>query len=148
MQRQRPSELKSKGTQSATKGVNMAAKPANAAQKQWMSDIAGWAVENIGFLYGQEYNGALVQLHHVLGRSAKHNKIAIGHWFILPVPYELHDVSGNSIFNVTHHKHSFTNKFGNQRDLFGKMISDMGNAMDGHQTPPFNVVLSIMDTTA
>jgi len=125
----------------------MAAKKANAAQKQWMSDMAGWAECNLGLLYGDIYDGSEdIQLHHVLGRSAKHNKVAVGHWFILPVPFELHDVSSNHHFNVTHYKRNFTNQYGMQRDIFNKVYQ--GLKVCGYEVPGQEVYDAIMDTRA
>ena len=125
----------------------MATKPANAAQKQWMSDIAEWANENIHNLYTGGYaQDCNFQLHHVLGRSYKQNKVAIGHWFIIPVPFDLHDVSSDCEYNVTHNKHKFTDRFGKQSELFSEMISDM--EMDGYDTPSQEVLNAIMDTRA
>lgn len=124
----------------------MATKPANAAQKQWMSDIAEWANNNIGLLYDFDCSNKGFQLHHVLGRSAKHNKVSIGHWFIIPVPFDLHDVSSDSPFNVTHHKHKFTDEYGKQSEIFDNMATDM--AIEGHSSVPYEVWRSIMDTNA
>lgn len=128
-------------------GIKMATKPANAAQKQWMSDIAEWSNDNIEMLYdggyAQECN---FQLHHALGRSAKHNKVAIGHWFVIPVPFDLHDISSDSELNVTHHKHKFTDRFGNQRHIFKHMINEM--CMDGYELPPVEALKAIMETNA
>ncbi|WP_372857661.1 hypothetical protein [Pseudoalteromonas sp.] len=123
----------------------MATKPANAKQKQWMSDVAEWANDNIDLLYRFAPRQG-VQLHHVLGRSAKHNKVAIGHWFIIPVPFELHDVSSNHPLNVTHHKHVFTEKFGKQSEIFDRMVNDM--EVCGYETPPFDAWQAIMRTNA
>ncbi len=123
----------------------MATKPANAKQKQWMSDIAEWAERNIDLMYDYECLEG-IQLHHVMGRSAKHNKVAIGHWFIIPVPSELHDVSSNNPFNVTHHKHSFTERFDLQSELFSLMMADM--EMGNYETPSQEVYNAIMDTRA
>lgn len=121
----------------------MASKPANAAQRKWMSDVAEWAEVNIDLIY----DGAnSIQLHHVLGRSAKHNKIAIGHWFIIPVPYHLHDVSSHHPESVTHCKKEFVKSFGNQRDIFRDMVNDM--RMEMYALPPIEVLNSIMDTNA
>ena len=120
-------------------------KQANAAQKKWMDDITEWALENIGILYGDEWSGCEFQRHHVLGRSAKHNKIAIGHWFILPVPFDLHDVSSNHQLNVTHRKKAFIAQFGNQRDLFETMCNSMES--QGYDVPPNDVFYAIMDTS-
>lgn len=126
--------------------IDMATKPANAKQKQWMSDIAEWANNNnLGLLYDYD-NGRGVQLHHVLGRSAKQNKVAIGHWFIIPVPFDLHDVGSSHIHNVTHHKHEFTKRFGSQRSLFNDMVNDM--RMEMYALPPTEVINAIMDTSA
>ncbi len=121
-------------------------KQANAKQKQWMSDITEWSISNIDLLYGDDYMGAIPQRHHVLGRSAKHNKVAIGHWFIIPVPFELHDVMSNHPDNVTHRKKSFVKRFGTQRDLFLKMVESMRD--DGYELPPTEVLKAIEDTRA
>ncbi len=122
----------------------MAMKQANAAQKQWMKDIVEWAENNIQILYGDEWSNKPIQLHHVLGRSAKHNKVAIGHYFILPVPFELHDVSSNHPDNVTHFKNNFTKRYFRQSYLFIKMLNSMEDY--GYETPNPDVITAIMDT--
>jgi len=61
--------------------------------------------------------GASVQLHHIFGRTAKHNKVDIGHWAVLVLPFELHDVSSGDPLNVTHCKKAFEREFGMQKDL-------------------------------
>lgn len=121
-------------------------KQTNAKQKQFMSDVAEWASENIHKLYGGMYMGAHFQIHHVAGRSAKHNKVPIGHEFILPVPIELHDVHSNHPDNVTHFKKNFVKRFGNQRDLFFAMYLDM--IANGYQVPEVEIVEAIRDTRA
>lgn len=123
----------------------MVTKPANAVQKKWMSDIAEWANDNLVHLF-PDYRGEGFQLHHVIGRSAKHNKVAIGHEFILPIPFDLHDVNSNHELNVTHHKHSFTNAFGTQRSLFEKMCISM--ECYGYKTLELKTYLAIMGTRA
>ena len=124
----------------------MATKPANAAQKQWMKDITEWTYDNLHTLYGNEYLNSNFQRHHVLGRSAKQDKVAIGHWFVIPVPFELHDVSSNHTDNVTHRKKSFVNRFGNQRDLFLTMVESMRDY--GYELPPHDVCEAIRGTSA
>ena len=124
----------------------MANKPANTKQKKWMASIAEFAESNLWELYGEEYSGARYQLHHVLGRSAKHNKVSIGHWFIIPVPFELHDISSNHPDNVTHCKKSFIKRFGNQSDLFNKMATIMD--LQGYTTPDLEVCYAIKGTNA
>ena len=113
------------------------------AQKRWVNDVAEWFRE-IGF---NDFclDGYNFQIHHCGGRKLKHNKVAIGHWFILPLPFELHDVSSNSPVCVTHHKHAFTDMFGLQSELFKEMIESM---VDHGATLPFgqDVIDAIMDT--
>lgn len=118
---------------------------ANAVQKKWMSDISNWANDNLEYLFPDYLDGGF-QLHHVLGRSAKHNKVAIGHEFILPVPIDLHDVESNHKLNVTHHKHAFTDAYGMQRSLFDSMYYLMIN--QGYVVPSSKIHLAIMDTRA
>lgn len=126
----------------------MAAKPANAAQKKWMEDITDYINENgLGDLYGSDYvHDTRMQRHHVLGRSAKNNKVAIGHEFILPVPFELHDVSSNHPENVTHCKKAFVRRFGTQRSLFKRMYQAMNQ--QGYKVPDIDVYNAIMETSA
>ena len=123
-------------------------KQANAKQVKFMSDIAEFINENgLSGLYGQEYEGNInFQLHHVLGRSAKHNKISIGHEFIIPVPFELHDVSSNHPENVTHFKKAFVKKYGDQRCIFQILVNFMENW--GYDVPSLEVYNAIMDTNA
>lgn len=129
-------------------------KQANAAQKRWMKSIAKFIEEeSLGILYGPEFEGRRdFQLHHVLGRSAKHNKVAIGHWFIIPVPVELHDVHSNHPDNVTHFKKNFVKRFGEQRGIFQILVSiiDKWNDFDWNDftIPPAEVYEAIMDTNA
>ena len=118
---------------------------ANLAQKQWMNDVAVWYQE-VGFNHWMLSNmWHDFQLHHIGGRKLKHNKVAIGHWFILPIPIDLHDVNSNHPCCVTHHKHAFTDKFGLQSELFKEMIDSM--VEHGFDLPFDDVVINaIMDT--
>ena len=128
-------------------------KRANSKQKKFMSDIAAFIDEvGLGGLYGVDFEGRKdFHLHHVLGRSAKHNKVEIGHWFIIPVPIELHDVSSNNPLNVTHNKKNFVAKFGDQRGIFQIMYSCMDKWCDfgcNFTLPPKEVYEAIMETNA
>jgi len=122
-------------------------KQANSKQKQWRKDITEFIQEN-GFydLYGEYFNEYNFDRHHVLGKAARHNKIDIGHWFIIPVPKELHDVHSNNNNNVTHFKHNFTKKYGYQRAIF-KNLCDMMLEF-GYEIPPKNVCDAIQMTSA
>ena len=127
----------------------MANKPANAAQKRFTKSIVELVnMASLGILYGANYdNDFNFQIHHVLGRSAKHNKIHIGHWFEIPVPFDLHDVNVNHPLNVTHHKHAFTDKFGKQAQIFNDMLRHMDwNEID--YNIPDDVIAAIGDTRA
>tara|TARA_R110002020_G_scaffold467655_1_gene691393 strand:- start:28604 stop:28975 length:372 start_codon:yes stop_codon:yes gene_type:complete len=123
----------------------MANKPANAAQKKWMKDIAEWADGGVNYLYSCDDPKGF-QLHHVLGRSAKHNKIHVGHWFIIPVPFSYHDINEKNDLNVSYFKHNFTNEFGLQSVLFERMCNDMENL--GYEIPPDDAYYAILDTRA
>lgn len=121
---------------------------ANAAQKEWMQTITDWYFD-WGWRSGSSSYDLVgfgtIQRHHVMGRKAKHNKVAIGEWFVLPIPFVYHDVNSNHQLNVTHHKHAFTDKFGLQSELFKEMIESM---VDHGATLPFgdDVINAIMDT--
>ena len=121
------------------------AKSANTEQVKWMSDIAEWAQDNLHVLYGEDYRAYnSIQLHHVTGRASKHNKVEVGHWYILAIPKELHDVLSNHSLNVTHRKKAFTAKYGMQRDIFTTMVCSM---MDqGYKVPDMIVLDAIRGT--
>jgi hypothetical protein len=115
-------------------------------EKDWRKDITQLIDElGIGCLY-KGYTYEPYQRHHVLGKSAKHNKIHIGYWFINPVPFELHDVNSNHEFNVTHHKKAFKSEYGNESEIFKRLIVLMKE--HGYNTPPKEVIDAIMDTRA
>lgn len=126
----------------------MAAKQANTAQRKWMSDITDYIYENgLGDLYGCEYIYDIrMQRHHVLGRSAKQNKVPIGHWFILPVPFDLHDPNVDHAFHVGKYKHEFVERFGTQRSLFKRLCESM--KQQGYTIPPNEAYHAIMSTNA
>ncbi len=123
----------------------------NAAEKRWLKSISEFIEnEGLGILYGIEFEGRSdFQLHHVVGRTAKHNKIEIGHWFVIPVPWELHDVDSNNPDNVTHFKHNFTKRFGEQCGIFQILVSVMDKWNDfncNYEIPSKEIYTAIMDT--
>lgn len=91
----------------------MKSKPA--AAKRWEQMVAEY-----GCIVTREPN---VQIHHVAGRSARHNKIDIGWYYILPLTPRLHDVSSNHPMNVTLWKNRFEKEYGTQNDLFFQMLN-------------------------
>lgn len=89
----------------------------NAAEKRWLQTVSE---------YGPVVPGAgPTQIHHIFGRTYRQNKVEIGHWAILPLPWQFHDVASNDPCNVTHYRHKFVGKFGTQRDLFDQMLKNM-----------------------
>ena len=123
-------------------------KPANTAQRKWMDDITDYVNENgLGDLYGHEYDGHTnIQRHHVLGRTAKHNKIHIGHWFIIPVPFELHDPNVDHKHHVGKCKKAFVRRFGSQRGIYEHLTTLM--LYQGYAVPPINAHYAILETSA
>jgi len=116
----------------------------NALETKWLRVITDW-YNDIGYA-NQDLNCCYrFERHHVTGRKSKHNKVAIGHWFVLPLPLIYHHVSSNNIYNVTNHRHNFTARFGLQTDLFKEMIDSM---VESGATLPFSqdVIVAIMDT--
>ena len=118
----------------------------NAAQKKWMALVMIYADYYGPVAFDSEWceNDSL-ECHHVVGRSYKHNKVHIGHWFILPLPCHLHSVNSNHPQNVTYYRKRFTERFGNQRDLWFQMITRMQE--NGHELPfGQDVIDAVMDT--
>ena len=103
--------------------------------KQWLSIVAD---------HGPLIHGAGMQIHHVCGRTYKHNKVLIGPWFIIPLPFELHDVSSNHPQNVTHYKHRFTDGYGLQSELFAEMVERLRDR--GIEVPDQEILDAIKDT--
>ena len=53
----------------------------NKAQKDWME-----AVRELGSVI----SGGPAVIHHVVGRTGKHNKVHIGHWWLIPLTDDEH----------------------------------------------------------
>jgi hypothetical protein len=84
-----------------------------ASQKAWRE-----AVRELGCVIDKSKGG--IEIHHVLGATAKHNKVDIGHWFILPLSSWYH--RENPTLNVTDNKRLFEANFGTQVQLFMGLI--------------------------
>lgn len=117
----------------------------NQAEKDWLKAVADFHNEHgLGYLFGDEWSLSPFQIHHVVGRSYKHNKVKIGHAFILPIPFVLHDVNENHELNVTHYRKRFAAHFGEQRCLYRKMVEKMRE--NGLQVPSDEILNAIMLT--
>jgi hypothetical protein len=90
-----------------------------ASESQWMvKTYGGLAFDPKGF-----------QRHHIEGRKSK-RKIdgvsqIIGEWYVIAIPFMLHDVHSNHPQSVTHAKRVFEATFGTQKDLFFDMVNSM-----------------------
>lgn len=66
-------------------------------------------------IYGE---GTPVQIHHIAGSSARHNKVWIGQHFVLVLPTKFHDSSVPGDKNVTTNKPKFEAMMGDQKDVW------------------------------
>ncbi len=107
------------------------------AQKDWLGIVADY-----GCVVSRE---SRIQVHHVMGRTYKHNKVLIGPWYVLPLAIRYHDVHSNHFANVTHWPKRFAIEYGYQQDLFKKMCLNM---IELGVTIPFDsdVMDAIMDS--
>ena len=127
----------------------MASKPANKRQKDFMKDMTDFISEvGLGYLYKGYGCSTYMQRHHVVGRSAKHNKINIGHDFIIPVPVELHEPNYEHKYHVGKCKKAFVSEFGKQCDIFEKLIWGMVEYGYSKNIADSEVIKAIMDTNA
>jgi len=98
---------------------------ANTAQSKWLKTITDW-YQSGGYQNDELNECYRMQRHHVVGRKGKHNKIDIGHWFVIPLPYVYHDIRcSDDPLNVTYYHKAFTKYFGLQSELFSEMIKSM-----------------------
>ena len=125
----------------------MALRTENKKEKDWRKAITEYTnFHGLGFLYPSYKNRIDYQRHHVLGKSYKQNKVLIGYYFIIPVPFELHDISSDHQNNVTHFKKRFVAAYGKQRCIFKHLVSSMRS--DGYEVPPDDVLDAIEATSA
>ncbi len=98
----------------------------------WMNAITdfanstGWMLDKFGGYCDNPYH---LQRRHIFGKEAKrkinYETTNVGHCAILPIPFELHDVSSNNKLNVTHNKKAFESVFGTQKELLADMAEQM-----------------------
>ena len=90
--------------------------------KDWLASVALWAESNGCFPYLHKVQ---FQIHHVLGRTKKHNKCSIGLQYVLPIQVNLHDVMSAHYLNVTHFPAKFEDEFGTCKSMFKYMVDNM-----------------------
>ena len=112
----------------------------NKFEKDFM-DAVIWYGETIGGIV--EGHGR-IQIHHVAGKSYKNNKIHIGYWFLLPLPWSLHDPNSPDELNITKYRKRFTDEFGTQRELYFKMVDRLRR--NNKPVPPLDIMGAIADT--
>jgi len=66
-----------------------------------------------------------VQVHHIVGRKGKHNKILIGPYFIIPIHEDYHMITGAHPNAWHKNKKGFIEEFGLARDLFRGVIASL-----------------------
>ena len=59
---------------------------------KWLNRISRYAQEHGSFPIKNQFE---FQLHHVVGRKGKQNKVKIGEWYVLPMDVWHHDVHKN-----------------------------------------------------
>lgn len=119
--------------------------PTQKQEKEWLARITRYGCVATG-----ETND--LELHHVLGRTAKQNKMHIGRIFVLPIAWRLHNPNSNDPLNVTRFKRAFTQAFGKQSALFLSMCADIREE-DGQLPSIFDgfeeeILAAIRDTGA
>lgn len=92
-------------------------KPTQKQIKQWLSMVAEFGCVITGTTQ--------IQLHHSCGRKYVKDKFAIGELFVLPLWFELHDISSDKPWNITHHRKEFVKVYGMERELFKGMVDKM-----------------------
>lgn len=113
----------------------------DSTESNWLKQVANYANEHGCYPFRKVMP---FHIHHVLGRTARQNKVPIGHWFILPIAIPYHDVNSNNPHNVTHYPKQFTKRFGKQRDLFFEMLDAMALYSEPLNVPD-NVLRTILD---
>ena len=105
--------------------------------KRWQQ-----AVRNAGCVIT---GNSQVQVHHCGGASLRHNKTRIGHYAVLALSPELHDVGSNHPLNVTHHKKAFHAKYGTNAQLFKRTMQLVSENSNADVLPPQDVINAILD---
>ena len=92
-------------------------KPSRAVEKKWLDRVAAHGCVITG--------NSQCQIHHPIGREGKSNKYHIGRFFCYGLSFELHDVSSNHPFNVTHHRKAFVGTYGKESRRFELMCEEL-----------------------
>lgn len=112
-------------------------------EQKWLNTItefalnSDWLMRHFGGYCEDVYS---IHRHHVVGRKAKEKvnlvSTPVGHWYVLPLPVELHDVHSNNKYHVAKCRPAFNNTFGTELELFRDLIDSM---LDSGYTIPFDL---------
>lgn len=116
-------------------------KPTAKQESDWLARVTKYAEEH-GEFPKQEFRS--FDRHHVKGREFKHNKVAIGRWYVLPIAKLYHDSQMGNQFNVTDWPRRYEIEFGHQVDQFMAMAMTIKDE-DGDLPFSNEVLHSIMD---
>jgi hypothetical protein len=91
-----------------------------AAQRRWMDLVASRGSVISGSVY--------VVLHHCAGMTAKHNKVHIGPWWILPLTPEEHDALHKSFDSFVQEVYFWNGETRKEVEkiLFMEMVCEIG----------------------
>ena len=99
-----------------------------AAQKRWRE-----AVRDLGSVI----SGGPAVIHHPVGRKGKHNKVDIGHWWVIPLTNEEHKaLHGGDTFGYESRKEF-------EKQEFHAIAIKLGR--NKGVTPPEGVLEAVMD---
>ena len=94
-------------------------RPTAKQEKDWLARVTRYGEEH-GEFPTQDFMA--FDRHHVKGREFKHNKVAVGRWYVLPISKHYHEIN-NNVFNVSSYPKTYEAEFGKQRDQFIAMCA-------------------------
>lgn len=110
----------------------------NKAQKDWMA-----AVRELGSVI----SGGPAVIHHAVGRTGKHNKVHIGHWWIIPLTDEEHKAlhNGIMIWEQSHPDCGIETRKQFEKAAYEEVYMKLWSTVDHYYCPSLRVNESIMD---
>lgn len=116
----------------------------NAEQKRWREMVRRVGCICTGGEAQEPTEPVDIEIHHCLGATARVNRVDVGHWYILPLHWRLHNIASDFPDNITRDKIRFTQAFGSEKSLFMKMIYSF--LMTGIELPFDIAVLNAIAT--
>ena len=94
----------------------------SAEQERWRETVRRVGCIATGADLAEPIEPGMVEIHHCLGASAVRDKVAVGHWYVLPLHFRLHNIASDYPVNITNDKPRFTQAYGSEKALFMTMI--------------------------